>query len=98
MKNLRLLLLAIVGFAISFTGFFLRLSNLVASQIVMSVGAVVLLTFYFISFFQMIRSRSIPKKQKMFWTVAIMCVPVIANVIYILLNDALTRRQKPVNW
>lgn len=98
MKNLRLLVLGAVGFAISFTGFFLRINYTLASMIVMGIGAVVLFAFYIITFLQVIRSKEIPVKRKVFWIIAILCVPIVANLIYIFVNDALTSSQKSAAW
>lgn len=95
MKNLGFLILAAVGFAISFTGFFLQINHPKASTIVMLIGGAVLLFFYIISFYQVIKTKMISRKQRIFWILVILCVPIVANLIYLFIFDALTRRQKP---
>jgi len=48
--------------------------------------------FYVLSFRQVLNLKS---ERRIFWIVAIVCVPMIGNLIYIIVHDALTRRQIP---
>jgi len=51
--------------------------------------------FYLLTFLQVIRTRSLNSGRRIFWIIAIVCVPMIGNLIYIILHDADTRKQIP---
>jgi NADH:ubiquinone oxidoreductase subunit 6 (subunit J) len=95
MKNVGALILAAIGFAISIIALFVFQQNKSTGRLLLAVGGILLFIFYLIIFIQVIKSEKIPRKRKTFWIVAIICVPVIANLIYVFIHDALTTPQKP---
>ena len=95
MKNLGALILAAIGFTISIIALFLYQQNKQTGQELLAIGGILLFIFYLIIFRQVIISDTIPKKRKIFWIIAIICVPVLANLIYVFIHDALTTPQKP---
>jgi hypothetical protein len=42
-----------------------------------------------------IKTPSLSGGKRIFWIVAIVCLPMIGNVIYLILQDAFTRKQIP---
>ncbi len=95
MRNLKLLLLPVLGFLLFFGGLLLPLSYLTLRLILMIGGALVTLVFYFISFSYAMKSFPYDYSKRIFWLIAIICVPVIGNIIYILFMEMANRRQKP---
>ena len=51
--------------------------------------------FYMLTLMQVIRTASLSPGRRIFWIVAIVCVPMIGNLIYIIIHDADTRKQIP---
>jgi hypothetical protein len=70
-------------------------------QVTMVVAGVILgFIFYLITFIHAIKTPTLNSGKRMFWIVAIVCVPMIGNLVYLLLQSAFTKRQipKPQNW
>jgi len=57
-------------------------------------GALMILLFYFITLFRVIKSAGDSSK-KIFWLIAIICVPVLGNIIYIIFLETANRKQEP---
>ena len=100
MKTVPLLIMFILSAILFFGGMsipgqksFLHLTLIVAGVIL---GAI----FYVITFRDAIKTPTLNKGKRMFWIVAIVCVPMIGNLVYVLLQSAFTKKQipKPENW
>ena len=63
-------------------------------------GVIIGFIFYLITFIDAIKTPTLNKAKRMFWIVAIVCVPMIGNLVYVLLQSAFTKKQipKPENW
>jgi hypothetical protein len=95
MKNLSLLVLLIVSAILFAIGVFIpdRTSALHITFVV--AGTALGFIFYLLTFFQVIRTPSLSSGRRIFWIVAIVCLPMIGNVIYIIMHDADVRKQVP---
>jgi hypothetical protein len=52
-------------------------------------------TFYLLTLLQVIRTPTLSPGRRIFWIVAIVCLPMIGNLIYVIIHDADTRKQIP---
>jgi hypothetical protein len=92
MKNLSLLILLFVSFILFLIGVSIP-GRGTALHIIVVVTAVVLgFVFYTLSFRQALHLSG---ERRIFWIVAIVCLPMIGNLIFIIVHDALTRKQVP---
>jgi len=95
MKNFRLLLLLIISFGLFITGILIPDTGS-PLHIIFVVAAITLgVIFYLLTFIQVIKTPSLSSGRRIFWIIAIVCVPMIGNLIYIILHDADTRKQIP---
>ena len=86
-KNGRLLLIAMAGALIGGTSFFIRPElHPVVKYFLLALAALVLLVFYFLTIRQVIRKGNFNASEKIFWTIVILCVPLIGNVVYLVIN------------
>lgn len=95
MKKIRILFLAAVGLVLSIIGLTLLVDKKNAGYVWLSIEGLLLFIFYVITFRWMLRSTSILPKRRVFWTTAIICLPVIANIIYVIMHDASIHMQIP---
>jgi phospholipase D-like protein len=51
--------------------------------------------FYVLTFMQVLKTPSLSPGRRIFWIVAIVCVPMIGNLIYLIMHDADVRKQVP---
>ena len=95
MKNLSLLILLIVSFILFLVGVSIP-GRGTALHIIVVVTAVALgFVVYLLTFHQVLTSPSLKGQRRIFWIVALVCLPMIGNLIYIIVHDALTRKQIP---
>jgi NADH:ubiquinone oxidoreductase subunit 6 (subunit J) len=95
MKNLSLLILLFVSFILFLVGISIPGRNS-ALHIIVVVTAVALgFLFYVLTFHQVLTTPSLKGQRRIFWIVALVCLPMIGNLIYIIVHDALTRKQIP---
>ena len=95
MKNLSLLILLIVSFILFLVGVSIP-GRGTALHIIVVVTAVALgFVFYLLTFHQVLTSPSLKGQRRIFWIVALVRLPMIGNLIYIIVHDALTRKQIP---
>jgi len=92
MKNLSLLILLFVSFILFLVGISIPGRGAALHIIFVTTGIVLGFVFYVLSFRQVLNLKS---ERRIFWIVAIVCVPMIGNLIYIIVHDTLTRRQIP---
>jgi hypothetical protein len=95
MKNLSLLILLIISFALFMIGISIPGRERPLHIILVVAGVVLGFIFYVLTFKQVLQTPSLRGEKRIFWIVAIVCVPMIGNLIYILLQDAFTRKQIP---
>jgi len=81
-------ILFFVGVSIPGQRSFLHLTLVIA-------GVALGLTFYLITFLHVLKTPTLNSGKRMFWIVAIVCVPMIGNLIYVLLQYAFTKKQVP---
>src|SRR4030095_15130478 len=95
MKNLSLLILLVVSFILFLIGISIP-GRGTALHIIIVVAAVTMgFVFYVLTFRQVLKSSSLSNERRIFWIVAIVCLPMIGNLFYIIIHDALTRKQIP---
>jgi len=92
MKNLSLLILLVISFILFLIGISIPGRGTTLHVIVVVTSIVLGFVFYAVSFKQVLSLKS---ERRIFWIVAIVCVPMIGNLIYIIVHDALTRKQIP---
>ena len=95
MQNLKLLLLLCGGCILFVSGLFVPVHYTTIRYSLMIAGTLLVLLFYFITLFQVIKTSSLNSSKRIFWLVAIICVPVIGNIIYVVFREMMTQRQKP---
>jgi len=92
MKNLSLLLLLLVSFILFLVGISIPGRGTTLHILFVVTGMVLGFAFYVLSFRQVLNLRS---ERRIFWVVAIVCLPMIGNLIYIIVHDAITRNEIP---
>ncbi len=92
MKNLSLLILLVISFILFLIGISIPGRGTTLHVIVVVTSIVLGFVFYAVSFKQVLSLKS---ERRIFWIVAIVCVPMIGNLIYLIVHDALTRKQIP---
>jgi hypothetical protein len=93
-KNGRLLLLAMAGALIGGISFFIRPElHPVVKYLMLAFAALVLLVFYFLTIRQVIKKDNFNASEKICWTIVILCVPLIGNVIYLVISSAVNGPQ-----
>jgi len=98
MENSRFLLLAIAGSNIRSIGFFIRPQyHDFAKYLVLGGAAFILMLFYSLSF-DLLENENINQQRRIFRTIVIICVPLIGNVLYLIINDAYNRQQQPKHY
>lgn len=95
MKNLPLLILLIIAFALFMIGVFIPGTDRPLHLIFIVGGTVLGFIFYLLTFIQVIRTPSLRSQRRIFWIIIIVCVPMVGNLIYLIIHDALTRKQVP---
>ena len=95
MKNFRLLLLLIISFVLFIIGILIPGTRSPLHVSLLVAGTTLGFIFYLLTLRQVIKTPSLSSGRRIFWIVAIVCVPMIGNVIYLLIHDADTRKQIP---
>jgi hypothetical protein len=95
MKNFSLLILLIISFVLFMIGISIPGTGRPLHIIFVVAGVTLGFIFYLLTFRQVLRTRSLNSGQRIFWIVAIVCLPMIGNLIYLILQDAFTRKQIP---
>jgi len=95
MKNFSLLILLIISFILFFIGISIPGRGTTLHVIFVVAGVALGFIFYVLSFRQVVKTSSLSGGRRIFWIVAIVCVPMIGNLIYIIIHDADTRKQIP---
>lgn len=86
MKDLSLLSMVIVAFFLFIVGIFIPGTKNPWHIILIIAGLVTGFIFYLLSFQKMLKDRRLIKGRRMFWIVSIVCLPMIGNVFYVIMN------------
>jgi len=95
MKNLSLLILLFVSFILFLVGISIPGRGTILHIIVVVTAVLLGFVFYVLTFHQVLTTPSLKGERRIFWIVAIVCLPMIGNLIYLIVHDALTRKQIP---
>jgi hypothetical protein len=95
MKNFSLLILLIISFILFLIGISIPGRETPLHIIFVVAGVLLGFIFYLLTFRQVLRTSSLSSGRRIFWIVAIVCLPMIGNFIYIIIHDADTRKQIP---
>jgi len=95
MKNLSLLILLIISFILFLVGVSIPGTETPLHVIFVVTGTALGFIFYALTFKQVIKTSSLSPGRRIFWIVAIVCLPMIGNLIYIIIHDADVRKQIP---
>jgi hypothetical protein len=95
MKNLSMLVLLIISFLLFMIGISIPGRTRPLHIVFVVAGVTLGFIFYVLTFRQVLKTSSLTSGRRIFWIVAIVCVPMIGNLIYIILQDAFTRKQIP---
>jgi hypothetical protein len=95
MKNLSLLILLIVSFILFLIGVSIPGTGRLLHIVFVVVGTTLGFLFYVLTFMQVLKTPSLSEGRRIFWIVAIVCVPMIGNLIYVIMHDADVRKQVP---
>jgi hypothetical protein len=95
MKNLSLVILLIISFILFLAGVSIPGTGTPLHIILVVVGTALGFIFYVLTFMQVLKTPSLSQGRRIFWIVAIVCVPMIGNLIYLIMHDADVRKQVP---
>jgi len=95
MKYLSLLILLIISFILFMIGIFIPGPGRPLHIIFVVAGVILGFIFYLLTFRDVLTTRFLRGGKRIFWIVAIVCVPMIGNLIYIILQSAFTKKQVP---
>lgn len=88
-------MLLIISFVLFMIGIFIPGRGEPLHIIFVVAGVTLGFAFYLLTFRDVLTTSSLSGGRRIFWIVAIVCVPMIGNLIYIILQDAFTRKQIP---
>lgn len=86
MKDVSLLSMVIVAFLLFIVGVFIPGTENPWHIILVVAGLVAGFTFYLLSFRKMLKDSRLIKGRRMFWIVSIVCLPMIGNIFYVIMN------------
>ena len=95
MKNFSLLILLIISFILFMVGISIPGRGRPIHVVFVVAGIITGFIFYLLTFRQVLKTPSLNSGRRIFWIVAIVCLPMIGNFIYIIIHDADTRKQIP---
>jgi hypothetical protein len=95
MKNLSLLILLIASFILFLIGVWIPGTGSLLHIVFVVAGTALGFIFYVLTFRQVLKTPSLSPGRRIFWIVAIVCVPMIGNLIYVIMHDADVRKQVP---
>jgi phospholipase D-like protein len=95
MKNLSLLVVLVGSFILFLIGVSIPGVGTVLHVVLVVVATILGFIFYVLTFMQVLRTPSLSPGRRIFWIVAIVCLPMIGNLIYVIMHDADVRKQVP---
>jgi hypothetical protein len=93
MKNISLLFIVIAGVALFMIGAIPHYDHPAVSHVLMGAGAALIAIFYLVTLVQVIRSSTISNKRRIVWIIIIICAPLVGNLLFIIVHDAMISRQ-----
>jgi hypothetical protein len=93
MKGISLSILLAVAFILFLIGISIPGINSAGHIILVSAGVLVGFVFYLRVFWDVIHSPGLSRGERTLWTVVILCVPVIGNLLYVLIRKLSASRQ-----
>jgi len=95
MKTYSPLLLVAVAFVLFLVGISIPGIDSPLHIIFVAVAVVLGFIFYLRIFLEVIRSHDLSQGERTLWTVAIVCLPVIGNILYVLIHNSAASKQTP---
>jgi hypothetical protein len=95
MKNFSLLILLAVSFILFLVGVSIPGRQKPIHIILVVLGVVLGFIFYLLTFYLIRKKASLGRGERMLWTVAIVILPMIGNMLYILIHDLSSSKQVP---
>src|ERR1700750_2438348 len=86
MKNVSLLLLLILSALLFTIGLFIPGTGNLLHIFFITAGFIAVLIFYILSFRKIFHDKSLSRGLRIFWIVAIVCLPMIGNMFYLVLS------------
>ena len=90
--TIRLLFLPFLGLLFFIAGE--SVNNTALSNTLLAISVLIGFLFYIITLGYLLAHFSVNTDRKIFWLVAIVCMPVIGNIIYVIFMQTANRRQK----
>jgi len=95
MKTYSPLLLLAIAFVLFLVGISIPGADSPLHIIFVVVAVVLGFIFYLRIFLEVIRSHELSQGERTLWTVAIVCLPVIGNLLYVLIHNSAASSQTP---
>jgi hypothetical membrane protein len=86
MKNIVLLGMVIIAFFLFLVGIFIPGTENPWHIILVVAGVLTGFTFYLLSFRKMLKDTTLTKGRRMLWTISIVCLPMIGNTFYVIVD------------
>ena len=95
MQNSRLLLLAIIGSVAGAVSFFIHPEKHAFEKYsILAVAALILMLFYFLTMKDVLKNENHDPQVRIFWIIVIICLPIIGDILYLIINDAIDNSQE----
>jgi hypothetical protein len=95
MKTYSPLLLVAVAFILFLVGISIPGIDSPLHIIVVVISVLLGFIFYLRIFLEVLKSRELNSGERTLWTVAIVCLPIIGNILYVLIHNSAASRQIP---
>lgn len=95
MKKLRVLWWLIAGSVVFAAGLFATVDQSFIKYSLLAAGAVIVSVFYIKTITTLLRSETMGRQRKMFWLIVIVCVPIMGNLAFVIIQSTLSTRQIP---
>ena len=70
--------------------------RLSAPHLILVIGAVIVgLYFYIDTFREVLHGNKVSEDRRIFWIIAIICLPMIGNMLYVIIHHSTSGRQAP---
>ena len=94
MKDIVLLRMVIIAFVLFLVGLFIPGAENPWHIILVIAGMLTGFTFYLLSFRKMLTDITLTKGRRMLWTISIVCLPMIGNTFYVIVDMMSAAPQK----
>lgn len=95
MKGLKILWLLIAGSFLFLAGMLISPNYEAVKYTLLISGTVVVTVFYLVTLLRVINTNTLSQSRRIFWLIAVVCVPIMGNLAYVIIHDTLMRRQVP---